>query len=290
MSNIFDRGQRFIKLILPLMIITAVCATIVSAGIALAGEESLENRLSAYGLAEVSVSLSGNEVTVAYTQPVSEASSLSEQLAKIATILSFVSEEVPEAVLARVEQHFDDGQIMEISGKPSDGVAFLNRQISEDDFMGNLEFTPLTRGPLIMPGECEPDLGENCENCPECGCYPNERCDPADPQANERGCVELSTPENAHLEGSEYVCNEGYEWNSDLISCVPKLECPPNAFKFQGECYCNSGYEWDTEGKECVPVQDVQPGEPSSVSGESLFDTFKGFIDSFINWVKALFT
>ena len=80
MSKIFDRGQRFIKLILPLMIITAVCATIVSAGIALAGEESLEDRLSAYGLAEVSVSLSGNEVTVAYTQPVSEAVALATPL------------------------------------------------------------------------------------------------------------------------------------------------------------------------------------------------------------------
>ncbi len=283
MSNIFGRGQRFIKLILPLIIITTVCATTVSAGIALAGEESLENRLSTYGLAEVSVSLSGNEVTVAYTQPVSEASSLSEQVAKIATILSFVSEEVPEAVLARVEQHFDDGQIMEISGKPSDGAAFLNRQISEGDFMDNLEFTPLTRGPLIMPGECEPDLGDNCENRPECGCYPNENCDPADPQANERGCVELSTPENAHLEGSEYVCNEGYEWNSDLTACVPKLECPPNAFKFQGECHCDPGYEWDAEGKECVPVQDVQPGE-------SLFEKFKRLWDSFINWIKSIFT
>ena len=283
MSKIFDKARRFAKVILPLIIVTTVFALIGSTGLVSAGEESLESRLSGYGLAEVSVSLSGNEVTVSYTQRVSEMSSVSDQLAKIAIILSYVAEELPGVVQVRVEQHFDDGQIMEISGSPADGRAFLNGQLSEEDFMYSLEFNPLTRGPLIMPGECEPGRGENCENCPECGCYPNERCEPANPQANEQGCVVVSVPANAHLEGSQYVCNDGYEWNQELTGCVPEKRCPPNAFKFQGECYCNPGYQWDAAGETCVPIEETEVGGPSSTTSEvGLLEQLQDLLNSLI--------
>lgn len=288
MNRVLFRGWRIVRPILTLVIFFAVFAAIGSTTLVSAGEDNLKIRLSDYGLAEVGISISGDEATVAYAQPVSEVNDISGQLTRIATILSYVTEELPGVALVRVEQHFDDGQIMEISGKPADGVDFLNGQLSEDDFMDSLEFTPLTRGPLIIPGECEPGRGENCENCPECGCYPNERCDPANPQANQRGCVEVSAPANAHLEGSEYVCDEGYEWNSDLTGCVPKLECPPNAFKFQGECHCEPGYEWNAEGTECVPVGDAEPeSDTDSGFGDDIQNTTKGFLDSFLDWVSS---
>ncbi|MDD5509252.1 MAG: hypothetical protein PHI12_00315 [Dehalococcoidales bacterium] len=290
MSRIFSKRRRLTRIILPLLMAVTVFTMIGSAAIVLAGEESLESRLSGYGLTGLSVSLSGNEVIIAYNQPVSEMGSISDQLVKIATILTFVSEELPGVVLARVRQHFDDGQIMEISAIPTDGVAFISSHLSEDDFMDRLEFNPLTRGPLIVIGECEPNRGENCGNCAECGCYPNEQCDPTSAKANAQGCVEISSPPNAHLEGSQYVCNDGYEWNADLSGCVPKLECPSHAFKFQGECYCDPGYEWNSSGTECVPAQGTQPEQPGSGAGSGWLDKFKSMWDSFINWVKSLFS
>ncbi|MDD5590923.1 MAG: hypothetical protein PHY18_03230, partial [Dehalococcoidales bacterium] len=150
MIGIFSKRRRLTRIILPLVMAVTVFSMVGGAAIVLAGEESLESRLSDYGLIELSVSLSGSEVTIVYIQPVSEMGGISDQLVKIATILSFVSEELPGVVLARVRQCFDDGQIMEVSAVPTDGVAFISSQISEDDFMDRLEFHPLTRGPLIV--------------------------------------------------------------------------------------------------------------------------------------------
>lgn len=109
-----------------------------------------------------------------------------------------------------------------MSGKPEDARAFLDRQISEEEFFDRLEYKPLTRGPPIIPETCKPDKGENCENSPlKCPCYPNEECNPANPDANDRGCVE-EKPLHSHLVGKEYVCDEGYEWSPDLTKCAQK--------------------------------------------------------------------
>jgi PGF-CTERM protein len=199
-----------------------VFSAIIGVGIVDAQEYTIEAALSSYGLEEPKVSILGNEVTIEYKQPVSEFCSMNEEFKKIAKILSIVADEHPTAYRVIIRQYFDDGQIMELVGKPEDGKAFLNNQISEETFSERLEFNPLTRGPPIIPGTCEPDKGENCENCVECVCYPNEFCDPTNPEADKKGCVVKYIPSNSQLVGSEYVCNEGYKWNSDLTGCVPE--------------------------------------------------------------------
>jgi hypothetical protein len=229
-----------------------VFSAIIGVGIVDAQEKTIEDQLSLYGLEEPKVSLSENEVIVEYKQPVSELGSLNDEFKKIAKILTTVSDELSLAYLVKIRQHFDDGQIMELAGKPEDGKAFLNNQISAETFSERLEFKPLTRGPAIVPGMCEPDKGENCENCVECVCYPNEFCDPSNPEADKKGCVVKYSPPNSHLVGSEYVCDEGYEWNSDLTECFPEKKCPQNSFKFQGECYCMHGYEWNPYRTKCI--------------------------------------
>ena len=233
--------------------IIAVFVAIIVTGTVNAQEKAIEDALSSYGLEEPKVSISGNEVAVGYKQKVSELGTVDEDFRKIAKILTIVSNEFPNTGTVKIGIYFDDGQIMEIIGKPEDGKAFLSGQISTEIFwLERLEFKPLTRGPPIVPGICEPDKGENCENCEECACYPNEICDPDNPEANERGCVVVHIPANSHLVGSEYVCDEGYEWNADLTNCIPEKKCPSNAFKFQGECYCNPGYEWDSDRVKCI--------------------------------------
>lgn len=252
------------------------------------GEEAaITNALLSSGISVTAVSISGSEVTVEYQQPAAEVNSVIDVLLKVGSILSTVSAEMPSAQSVVVVQYFDDGQIMEITGAPQDGVAFMNKQTSAEEFMGALSFRPLTRGPIMVPGECEPGKGENCENCPECACYPGETCDPGNPQANERGCVPGAAPANSHLVGSEYVCNDGYEWNSDLSACVPVQQCPPHAFSFQGECHCEAGYEWNSSGTECLPVQ--SSGQTGDGSGGGVLEKLKSLIDSIVNWIKSLF-
>ena len=270
---------------LPLALLVALLAPAV---VSAEGEEAtITNRLMTSGVAVTSVATSGSEVTVEYEQPVAEVNSVVDVLQKVGTILAVVSEEVPAAQLGIVVQYFDDGQIMQVSGAPSDGAAFMNQQLTAQEFMDLLVFRPLTRGPVMVPGECEPGKGENCENCPECACYPGETCDPGNPQANERGCVPGAAPANSHLVGSQYVCNDGYEWSGDLSACVPALQCPPNAFSFQGECHCEPGYEWNSAGTECLPVPGS--GQTADVSGGSVLDKLKSLLDSLINWIKSLF-
>jgi len=173
----------------------------------------------------------------------------------------------------------------------------VNQQLSAQEFMDVLEFQPLTRGPLLVPGECEPTSGETCADFPECGCYPGETCDPSDSRANERGCVPGPAPANAHMVGSEYVCDDGYQWNADLSACVPVQQCPPNAFVFDDDCHCEPGYEWNAGGTECVPVQANSGngntadsgGSGSSGASGDVGSSFKALIDALINWLKSLF-
>ena len=272
---------------LPVLLLASILAP---SAVSAEGEEAtIANRLMTSGVAVTSVSTSGSQVTVEYEQPVAEVNSVVDVLRKVGTILSVVSEEMPAAQTVVVVQYFDDGQIMEITGAPQDGPAFVNQQTSAQDFMDSLVFRPLTRGPMVVPGECETDKGEDCSNCAECPCYPNETCDPGNPQANERGCVPGATPANSHLVGSEYVCDDGYEWNGDVSACVPVQQCAPHAFSFQGECHCEQGYEWNSAGTECVPVQGSGSGQTADGSGGSVLDKLKSLIDALVNWVKSLF-
>ncbi|MBN1857358.1 MAG: hypothetical protein JW846_10465 [Dehalococcoidia bacterium] len=293
--------------LLPLVLLASLLAPgMVSAE----GEEAtITNRLITSGVAVTSVSTSGSKVTVQYEQAVAEMDSVVTVLQKVGTILSVVAEEMPSASTVVVVQYFDDGQIMQVSGVPSDGAAFMSQQLSAQEFMDLLTFTPLTRGPIVVSGECETGAGEDCSNCDDCPCYPNETCDPGNPQANERGCVPGAAPANSHLVGSQYVCNPGYEWNQDLSACVPVTQCPPHAFAFQGECHCESGYEWNSAGTECVPVQNTSTGNNdsgntgggtsdsggsandggSSASGQDVLSKLGDFLGSLVNWLKSLF-
>lgn len=199
---------------MPFLVVAFMC-------LASAQEDVIKNALSANGISSPSVSIAGSEVTIAYNQSISAFGTFDAELAKVAGILKAVSDNMPSATSVIIEQHFDDGQIMVIVGKPADGVAFLSGQINAEAFLAKLDFKPLTRGPPIMEGICEPSKGDTCQIAPECMCYPNEACQPGDQGANLKGCVAQQVPANAHLVGTEYVCNDGYEWNSKLTGCVP---------------------------------------------------------------------
>jgi len=292
---------------LPLVLLASLLAPgMVSAE----GEEAtITNRLITSGVAVTSVSTSGSKVTVQYEQAVAEMDSVVTVLQKVGTILSVVSEEMPSVQAVVVVQYFDDGQIMEITGAPQDGASFVSQQMSAEDFMDSLVFRPVTRGPIVVSGECETGAGEDCSNCDECPCYPDETCDPGNPQADERGCVPGPAPANAHLVGFQYACNDGYEWNADLSACVPVTQCPSNAFPFQGECHCEEGYEWNAAGTECVSVQSSNSGNGgsgnidggagdgggdsggggSSSSGQDVLSKLSDFLGSLVSWVKSLF-
>ena len=263
MKNVTKKGKMDKELRILCLIIIFIAITVGQVNAQGPEEKTIEDALASYGLEEPKASISGNEVVIEYKQQLSKFVSIDEELRKVADILTIVSDELSPAYLVKIQQHFDDGQVMEINGKPEDGKAFLSGQISTEIFwLERLEFKPLTRGPPIVPGICEPDKGENCENCEECVCYLNEICDPGNPKANERGCVEQYAPPHSHLVGSEYVCDEGYEWNSDLTGCVPEKKCPSNSFKFQGECYCNLGYEWDSDRVECILKEETTNNPP----------------------------
>ncbi len=224
---------------------------------ATASEVSLHDHLTTYGLSNFSITTGDNEVSIAYEQTIAEFSNFSEMLDRIAEILQIVADELGSDYKVIIKQIFDDGQIIQITIKAAYGNAYLSETLSVDEFRAFMTFQPLTRGPIMVAGECESNSGENCENCPECGCYPGEICDPGDPAANERGCVVVTPPANAHLKGNQYVCDEGYEWNAELTNCVQLIECPENAFKFNGTCACDAGYEWNDDKTACLKVTNL---------------------------------
>ena len=182
--------------------------------------QAVSQALSSYGLDKVDVSFSENKTLVKYLQPLAEFKTLDEEAIRIAEITQIISSKLSTEKNVCIHQYFDDGQIIEFTIEPKDARRFLNGQLTTEVFLDKVEMKPLTRGSPIVPGRCEPDKGMNCKNYEACTCYPNEVCAPENPQANEKGCVEKYAPSNAHLVGSEYVCNKGYEWNPDLTKCV----------------------------------------------------------------------
>lgn len=170
----------------------------------------------------LTISSSGTEALVQWQRNVSQVASFDQELKLIAKILASIADKDKNSKVVKIDEYFDDGQVIEIIGESTIGKAFLDGKISQLDFFLQLAFNPLTRGPnTSVNGECEHDRGDNCENCPACLCYPNERCDPSNLNSNKRGCVIFYAPTHSHLLGYEYVCDEGYEWNSDLTECTP---------------------------------------------------------------------
>ncbi len=289
--RIIKKGKFFPALLSYLSIFLLLSASL-AVGPARGSGLSLNDSLTTYGLSNFTVTTSGNQVSIEYQQIIAEFSDFTEMLDRIADILEIVSNELGADYEVIIDQVFDDDQIMRISTIAANGSAYLSATISADEFRELINFQPLTRGPMMVAGECESGQGENCENCPECGCYPGETCDPSDPAANERGCVVVTLPANAHLNGNQYVCDEGYEWNADLTACVPLLECPENAFKFQGECECEPGYAWNEGETACLKVTNLYYPHLACIEGweteiclinPSAVESLKGSLKFFSN-------
>lgn len=230
--------------------------------------ETMKSVLLSYGIQGPEIELSENSVVISYSRKISKIGGLEEELRRIARILVVVSDQFSEDCGVFIRQFFDNGQILGIEARSSDGKLFLNGAISKEAFwLERLRFKWITRGPPIIEGVCDPNKGNNCKNCEACACYPNEMCAPSSLKANRRGCVAKYIPNNAHLLGSEYVCNKGYEWNRDLTGCVAEKKCPENAFRFQGDCYCDPGFEASADGANCtrvgggasVHISDIKP-------------------------------
>jgi len=290
--RIFYRKKSFPSALFSLLII---CLLAITANVhpTIASEVSLRDRLTTYGINNFSVTTGDNKVSITYEQTIAEFNDFSELLDRIAEILQIAAEELGNDYKVIIKQIFNDGQIMQITIKAAHGIAYLSAALSADEFRELIKFQALTRGPIMVEGECEIGQGENCENCPECGCYPGETCDPDNPAANERGCVVATAPANAHLNGSQYVCDEGYEWNAALTDCVPLIECPENAFKFNGQCECDAGYEWNETETACLKVTNLYYPHLACIGGweteiclinpnnsESLKGTLKFFSNS----------
>ena len=203
---------------------------------ALAQEDTLESAVQAFGLNDVQVTVAEDEVLVEYRQAVADFGSMDVELERIAHILDLVAQQVTPERPVRIRQLFDDGQVMELVGDPADGRAYLAGDLGADDFQQALIYQPRTRGPLVVEGVCQPAGGDSCENSEACACYPTERCAPADPAADERGCVASGDLPNAHLEAGQYVCDEGYQWNDAMDGCVAMPGCPAGSYAAGDTC------------------------------------------------------
>jgi len=136
---------------------------------------------------------------------------------------------------------FDDGNILEVSGTAADAKAYNLGKLSDYDYSNRLDYNPLTRGPVLVPGLCEPSKGENCGKNPECACQNIQTCSPGSVNADKKGCADKKTPKNAYKLGSEYVCNEGLVWNADLTGCTEPLKCQTGEIGLEGKCYVKQG-------------------------------------------------
>jgi len=173
---------------------------------------------------------------------------------QVLTVFTQVKANHPSNRNATILIRFSDGQLMEVSGDPSD----FSERMSESEFIGKANFMFLTRGPPNTPGPCLTEEGMNClKNQDECPCEPGEACDLNESKADKWGCAMGYTPKNVHLMGSEYVCNQGYEWGTGGLDCKPTPSCGEGAFGFQGKCVCKEGY------------QDAAQGTCTKITGET---------------------
>jgi hypothetical protein len=195
-----------------------------------------ESKLASMGLQDMKMSVAADSLLlVEYSKSVDSFKSGDDELSEVAKILDAAAGQYPVVV---VRQKFDDGEVMEIQGNSADGTAFLAGQLSAEEFSSRLLLTPLTRGPAIIPKVCGGSV--SCASDSDCSCFAGESCSPGSSGADERGCLMITPPENAHLEGSKYVCDSGLVWNSDLSGCVQSLQCPPGSSEVEGSCYSST--------------------------------------------------
>jgi hypothetical protein len=199
----------------------------------------MESKLASLGLLDMKMSVAAESIMlVEYSKSVDSFKSVDDELSEVAKILDATAGQYPVVV---VRQKFDDGELMEIQGNSADGTAFLAGQLSAEDFSDRLLFSPLTRGPPIIPKVCGGSV--SCASDSDCACHSGESCSPGSSSADERGCLVVTPPENAHLEGSKYVCDSSLVWNSDLSGCVQSLQCPSGSSEVEGSCYSSTQAE-----------------------------------------------
>jgi len=145
---------------------------------------------------------------------------------------------------------FDDGQMLDVNASAQDARQYLDGKMSDLDFLMKMETSPLTRGRPLVGDICRPDAGQDCGKNVQCACYPSQDCRPKDANADKKGCVETSKPANAHLEGEEYVCDEGLVWKNDLTGCQEKTVCPGGIIGPDGKCFTPKKEEPETC---CIP-------------------------------------
>ncbi|MBN1246145.1 MAG: hypothetical protein JXC32_00715 [Anaerolineae bacterium] len=212
--------------------------------------DDIATALERIGIAGAQVAVDGDTVTVAYELALASLGPWESFLHQTANIMTIVREHSDHDVAVVLRITYDDGNVIQITGRTDGAVAFHDGQLSFDEYDAMLEFRPVTRGPAITGTVCEPELGDNCATSDACACYPNESCDPDATAANARGCVLISEPANAHLNEAQYICNEGYVWNSDLTACEMPLVCPEGTFAFNGECIA---HEQEAEAPVAAP-------------------------------------
>ena len=193
---------------------------LLSANYVSASELSIQKALLTYGLTKPVVKISDTSVEVHYFPRVSEFPTLDQEANRLAEISKIVSVQAPTIPLVVIRQIFEDGQIMEVYVKVKDVRDFLVGSINTESFLTRVNMRLLTRGLIFIPETCEPSKGDNCQNSLACRCYPNEACLPGHKDADSRGCIITYTPSNAHLVGSEYICNKKYTWNKEYTDCV----------------------------------------------------------------------
>jgi len=229
------------NLIILLISIISICTA------AATTDSSLSQKLAQNGVQKPTVTIEDSRVLVTFKAEVKnmEGQKLMNQ---VLTVFTQVKANHPSNRNATILIRFSDGQLMEVSGDPSD----FSERMSESEFIGKANFRFLTRGPPNTPGPCLTEEGMNClKDQDECPCKPGEVCDINDGKADKGGCAMGYPPKNAHLMGSEYVCNQGYEWDAEGLDCKPAPTCGEGAFGFQGKCVCKEGYQ-EAAGETCT--------------------------------------
>jgi len=202
--------------------------------------DNLADALEDIGISDAQVTVADDGITVAYDQPIAGIGPWESVLYRVATIVGTCDEHSNDVLPVILRVTYDDGNVMQITGQMDDAAAFLEGDLTPDEYDARLDFQPLTRGPAIVAETCHIAQEDTCANSEACACYPNESCEPEDDAADLRGCVVSSEPENARLQDGQYVCDDGYVWNAGITACELPQSCPSGTFAFNGECVSRS--------------------------------------------------
>jgi len=209
--------------------------------------DDLADALEDIGVLDAQVTIADDGITVAYDQDIAGIGPWESVLYRVATIVGTCDEHSDDVLPVILRVTYDDGNVMQITGQMDDAAAFLESDLTPDEYDARLDFQPLTRGPTIVAETCDVAQEDTCANSEACACYPNESCEPEDDAADLRGCVVNTEPVNSRLQDGQYVCDDRYVWNADLTACELPLSCPSATFVFNGECVSRDSSAADTD-------------------------------------------